>query len=139
MRVGNFCAQNGPFPQMRIFFRKPVNEPWFFHSWLSTYQKSKPDINLLVKYWLLKNTEISLDESHFWLQASSFWAVLVHVNEPYKLSIYTNSRQNQWSDFLKKSKNHVFGPFLVICGRWGFFPKNPTLSHITRYGPLTLC
>ena len=67
MRMHNFWAQNGPFPQMRIFFRKPVNEPCFFHSCLSTCQKSKPDINLLVKYWLLKNTEISLAKSHFWL------------------------------------------------------------------------
>ena len=67
MRMRNFWAQNGPFPQMRIFFRKPVNEPCFFHSCLSTCQKSKSDINLLVKYWRLKNTEISLAESHFWL------------------------------------------------------------------------
>ena len=42
------------------FFRKAVNDPCFFHSCLSTCQKSKPDINLLVKYWQLKNTEISL-------------------------------------------------------------------------------
>ena len=42
------------------FFRKPVNEPCFFHSCLSTYQKSKSNIYLLVKYWWLKNTEISL-------------------------------------------------------------------------------
>ena len=49
------------------FFRKPVNEPCFFHSCLSTCQKSKSDINLLVKYWRLKNTEISLAKSHFWL------------------------------------------------------------------------
>ena len=28
------------------FFRKPVNEPSFFHLCLSTYQKSKPVINL---------------------------------------------------------------------------------------------
>ena len=47
--------------------RKPVNEPCFFHLCLSTCQKSKSDINLLVKYWQLKNTEISLAESHFWL------------------------------------------------------------------------
>ena len=32
------------------FFRKTVNEPCFFHSCLSTFQKSKLDINLLVKY-----------------------------------------------------------------------------------------
>ena len=50
MRKRNFWAQNGPFPQMRIFFRKPVNEPCFFRSYLSTCQKSKSDVYLLVKY-----------------------------------------------------------------------------------------
>ena len=50
MRMHNFCTQNGPFPQMRIFFRKPVSEPCFFHSSLPTCQKSKSGINLLVKY-----------------------------------------------------------------------------------------
>ena len=63
----DFWAQHGPFPQIRIFFRKPVNEPCFFHSCQSTYQKSKLDLNLLVKYWRLKNTEISLSEIHFCL------------------------------------------------------------------------
>ena len=60
MRMRNFWAQNGPLLQMRIFFRKPVNVPCFFHSCLSRCQKSKSDINLLVKCWRLKNTEISL-------------------------------------------------------------------------------
>ena len=55
----NFWVQNDPFPHMRIFFRKPVNEPSFFHSWLSTSEKSQSDINLLVKYWRLMNTKIS--------------------------------------------------------------------------------
>ena len=50
-----------------FFFRKPVNEPCFFYSCLSTCQKSKSDINLLVKYWWFKNTKISLVESHFCL------------------------------------------------------------------------
>ena len=50
MRMRNFWAQNGQFPQMRNFFRKPANEPCFFHSRLSTFQKYKLDINLLVKY-----------------------------------------------------------------------------------------
>ena len=67
------CAIFGPkmthFPKWEFFFffTKPVNKPCFFHSCLSTCQKSKSDINLLVKYWWLKNTEISLAESHFWL------------------------------------------------------------------------
>ena len=49
------------------FFRKPVNKPCSFHSSLSTCQKSKSDIHLLMKYWRLKNTEISLAKNHFWL------------------------------------------------------------------------
>ena len=57
----------GPKYPMRIFFRKPVNVPCFFHSCLSTCQKPKSDINLLAKYWWLKNTEISLAKSHFLL------------------------------------------------------------------------
>ena len=47
------------------FFKKPVYEPCFLYLCLSTCQKSKSDINLLVKYWWLKNTEISLAKSHF--------------------------------------------------------------------------
>ena len=50
IRMCNFWAQNGQFPQMRNFFRKPVNKPCFFHSCLSTYQKSKSYINLLMPY-----------------------------------------------------------------------------------------
>ena len=49
------------------FFRKPINESCFFHSCLPACQKSKSDINLLLKYCWLKNTEISLAKSHFWL------------------------------------------------------------------------
>ena len=56
MRMRNFWAPND------IFFRKSINEPCFFHSCQSTCQNSK-----LVKYWQLRNTEISLAESLFWL------------------------------------------------------------------------
>ena len=62
-----FLGPKWPISPNENFFRKPVNEPCFFHSCLSTCQKSKSDINLLVKYWRLKNTEISLAERHFWL------------------------------------------------------------------------
>ena len=65
------------------FFRKPVNEPCFFHSSISTCQKSKSDVNLFVKYWQLKNTEIFLSttwEPDF-SQACSFCRMLIdHMN-----------------------------------------------------------
>ena len=86
MRMRNFWAQNDPFPQMRIFLKKTVNEPCSFHSCLSTCQKSKSDINLFVKYWWFKNTEISLAESHFFLYLRTrFFASMQFsqdVNEP---------------------------------------------------------
>ena len=55
-----FMDPKCPISPNKNFFRKPVNEPCFFYSCLSTCQESKSDINLLVKYWWLKNTEISL-------------------------------------------------------------------------------
>ena len=45
-----FLGPKWPIPPTENFFRKPVNQPFFFHSCLSTCQKSKSDINLLVKY-----------------------------------------------------------------------------------------
>ena len=62
-----FAPKMAHFPKRELFFRKSVNKSCFFHSCLSTCQKSKSDINLLVKYWWFKNTEISLAESHFCL------------------------------------------------------------------------
>ena len=47
------------------FFRKLVNKPCSFHSCLSTCQKLKSDIHLLMKYWRLKNTKISLTLRYF--------------------------------------------------------------------------
>ena len=35
--------------------------------------------------------------------------------------------------------SYHFWPFLVIFARWGFFPKNSTLSHKIKYGSLTPC
>ena len=93
MRMCNFWAQNGPFPKWEFF--QTVNKPCFFHSCWSTCQKSKSDINLLLKYWWL-NTEISLAKSHLWLKTRFFLGMQFsqNVNEPYKLSFYTNFCQN---------------------------------------------
>ena len=37
------------FPKRKLF-RKPVDKPSSYHSSLSTFQKRKSDINLLMKY-----------------------------------------------------------------------------------------
>ena len=142
MRMCNFWAQNGPFPQMRIFFRKPVNEPCFFHSCLSTCQKSKSDINLLVKYWQLKNTEISLAKPFLAItrepgfsQARSFSSMLINHKNFHLTQI--PDKTNDMS-FLKSQKNLFLGhfwTFLVIFAQWGFFPNYLAQSHITIWNP----
>ena len=50
-KMCNLWAHSGPFvsPNKNLF-RKPVNEPYFIYSCLSTCQISKSDINLLVEY-----------------------------------------------------------------------------------------
>ena len=96
-----FLGPKSPISPNENFFRKPVNEPCFFHSCLSTCQKSKSDINLLVKYWRLKNTEISLAESHFWLQlqnqifpkhavfAECWWTITAFILHKFQTKLMT--------------------------------------------------
>ena len=57
-----FRPKMGPFARTN-FLRKPVNKPCSYYSCLSTFQKPKSDINILME---LKNTKISLVERHFW-------------------------------------------------------------------------
>ena len=145
--MSNFWAQNGPFPRMIIFFRKPVNEPCFFHSGLSTCQKSKSDVNLFVKYWRLKNTEISFIESHFlaitwepeFSQACSFRRMLInHKNFHFRQIL------DKTNDviFLKSPKTMFLGhffPFLVIFPWCGFFLKKfCSVTHNLIWVPNTV-
>ena len=109
-----------------FFFKKPANEPCFFHSCLSTCQKSKSDINLLVKYWWLKNTEISLAESHFWLyfsQACSFHRMLMNQK-----NFHFTQIPDKINDviFLKSPKPRfwaTFAHFWSILPNGDFFKK----------------
>ena len=105
-----FLGLKWPIPPNENLFRKPANEPCFFHSCLSTCQKSKSDINLLVKYWWFKNTEISTWELDF-SQACSFRRMLL---------------------------DHKYFDFTQIFRKTKFFP-DAEFFHTTIYGPLTLC
>ena len=109
------------------FFRKPVSEPCFFHSYLSTCQKSKSDINLLLKYWQL-NTEISLAKSHFGYNLRTRFFPSMQFSQWTIRTFILHKFKTKRRDFLKKSKNHVFRPFLVIFARSRFFSK--TLMEI---------
>ena len=104
-----------------FFSRKPVNEPCFLHLCLSTCQKSKWDINLLKKYWRLKNTEISLVESFLVItsvldfsQAWSFHRMLMNHSNFHFTQIPAETNVV----FFKKSKNHVLGQFLTIFSQF---------------------
>ena len=43
------------FPE-REYFWKHINKPCSFHLCLSTFKKSKSEINTLLKYWQFQNT-----------------------------------------------------------------------------------
>ena len=115
---------------------------FFFHSCLSTCQKSKSDIDLLAKYWRLQNTEISLAERHFWLtcepdfpQACSFRRMLINQkNFPF---IQIPDKHNDVI-FLKSPKTMFLGhfwQFLVIFAWWRFFPKKSDCHTQLYMGP----
>ena len=52
-----FCPKMGHFPKWNFFSEKLLISLVSFYACLSTSQKSKSDINLLIKYWRLNNTE----------------------------------------------------------------------------------
>ena len=129
-----------PISPNKNFFRKPVNEPCFFYSCLSTCQKSKSDINLLVKYWRLKNTGrepfLAITWEPDFSQACSFRRMLMnHKNFDFtQIPDKTNA-----VIFLKIPKTKFLAHFWPFLPDGDFFLKNSALSHTTIYGPLTLC
>ena len=50
MRMHHFSTQNGPICPNEIFFKKSVNKLCSYYLCLSTSEKSKSNINLLMKY-----------------------------------------------------------------------------------------
>ena len=107
--------------------------------------KIKSDINLLMKYWWLKNTKISLAESHFlaitwepdFSQACSFCRMLMNHKNFHFTQIPEKTND---VIFLKSPKTLFFGqfwPFLIIFAWSSSVTKNPALSHTTIYGSLT--
>ena len=131
MRMRNFWAQNDPLSQMRIFFRKPVNEPFSFHSCLSTCQKSKSDNNLFLKYWRLKNTENLIGREPFFAitwepdfsKACGFRRMLMN-------------RKNFHFTQIPDKTNDVIS--FVIFAQLCFFPKNPAVTHNYIWAPNTI-
>ena len=126
------CTSFGPkmahFPKWD-FFREPVNEPCFFHSWLSTCQKSKSNINLLVKYCWLKNLTgrepfLAIAREPDFSQACSFCKTLMnHKNFHFTQFLYKTND----IIFLKSPKTMFFGPFWPF---WSFLPDGDFFQKI---------
>ena len=124
MAMHHFWAS---FASNNFFFKKSFNKSCFFYSCLSACQKSKSDINLSVKYWWFKSTEISLAESYFaffweldFFQACSFPRMLMnHKNFDFtQIPDKTND-----AIFLKSPKTIFFGHFVPFLPDWDFFQK----------------
>ena len=137
----HFLGPKWPISTNENFFRKPVNEPCFFHSSLPTCQKSKWDTNLLVKYWQLKNSEISLARSHFFVitwetdfsEACGFRRMLLsHKN------FHFTQIPDKTNDviFLKSPKTMFLGHFRSFLPD-GELCRKIELLHTTLYGLLT--
>ena len=93
------------------------------------------------EYWNLIGGEsfLAITWEPDFSQACSFCRMLMNHKNIHFTQIPDKTKD---MTFLKSPKTMLLGhfwPFLVIFARWGFFPENPTLSHITRYGPLTPC
>ena len=56
-------------PRKLFFFRKPIRKPCCVHSCLSRCKRSKSDVNSLMRYWQLQNTENSLTDIVRWRNA----------------------------------------------------------------------
>ena len=131
MTIHHFWFQSGPFASNNFFLRKPVNEPCFFYSCLFTCQKWKSDIDLLVKYWWFKNTEILLSESHFCLyweldfsQACSFFSMLMN----HKNFDFTQIPDKTKDVVFLKSPKTIFDHFYLM----GIFSKKSS-CHTQLY------
>ena len=138
----HFWAQNGPFAMKKFSLVKTIiitfvylsvlfimqNLIWANYSYLSTCQKSKSNINLLMKYWK-RNTEISLDkeaflaitwESHF-SQACSFCRRLMNHKNFHFTQIPDKTNDTIFSKSLKTLFLDDFCPFLSFLPDRDFF------------------
>ena len=121
-----FLGLKCPISPNENFFRKPVKEPCFFHSCLSTCQKSKSDISLLMK--------LEPDFS----QACSFCRMLMNHKNFHFTQI---SDKTNYVIFLKSPKTMfwtIFDHFWSFLPNRNFSKKSGSVTH-NYIEPLTQC
>ena len=133
-----------------------INWLFLFFSLLSKYiQKIKFKINTVKWDWRLKNVQIQFAERIFVSAGACLlydaWVLFLLLMFIYTQNIKVRYKwtpfniifkQDQWHDFLKKSKNHAFGSFLTdldqLCPN-GFFPvKSGCATHHPNWTPNTV-
>ena len=143
MRMCNFWAQNGPFPQMRIFSENLLMSlVSFIHAYIHAKNQSHrfiSEISTIKEYWNLigRKPFLAITWEPDFSQACSFHRMLMDQKNFHLTQVIGKTND---VIFWKSPKNMFFGhfwPFLVMFARWGFFPKNSALSRTTIYGPLT--
>ena len=137
----NFWAQNGSFPQMRIFFRESVNKPCSFRAYLRAKNQSQIfsiyEILTIKEYWNLIGREqfLAITWQLDFFQACRFRRMLInHKNFRF---IQIPDKANDMIS-LKSRKTLFLGHFWPYFPDGDFFQKF-RLSHKTIYGPLTPC
>ena len=119
MRMVNFWAQNGSFPQIRFFSENLLTSfVSFFHAYLHAkvrYQ-SISEILMIKEYWNLIGREslVSLTWDLDFSQVCSFSRMLM------------NHKRFDFTQIPGKYNDEIF---LTIFSWWRFFPKNPGLSR----------
>ena len=107
-----FLGPKWPISPNKNFFRKPVNEPCFFHSCLSTHQKSKSDIKRK-EYWnfIGRETFLAITWEPDFPQACSFRRVLM------------NHKNFQFTQIPNKTNDVILPCFWAIFNHfWSFLP-----------------
>ena len=137
----NFWAQNGPYSQKRIFFFSKnllMGLVSLIHAYVHDKNQSEiliiSEILMIKEYWNLIGSEpfLVINWELYFSQRCSFFTMLMnHKNFPF------TQIPNKTYDaiFLKSPKNHGFGSFLTIIARWGFFPKNLSVTHKYMWAP----
>ena len=134
-----FYSQNGLLGPKENFFRKPISKPCCVHSCLSTCRKSETDVNLLTRYWWLKNTGIWLAESFFGhnLRTRFFPLCSFHRMSKGNKYFYSTPFPDKTNEqiFLKSSKPPFLGHF---CWKRIFPKKSGSVTHISMWAPKTI-
>ena len=140
MRMPNFWAQNGPFPQMIIFSLFLSSIPIYMTK-IKVRYLSISEISMIKEYWNIIGREqfLAITWEPDFSQACNFHRMLMNHKNFHFTQIPDKTND---MIFLKSPKTLFLGhfwPFLVIFAQREFYPKNLALSHITIYGPLTPC